>query len=542
MTTTMTLPSTSSIGVARQLKRPTSSRSGEREAIWIPMLQSTSKGKDLVEKQLIVLGGTSDQQKEFLDQLDPEQDTTRLRFNQTRKPRRAPVSNKYALGYTYHDVLDTDQEDVLARMNVYMLSNSSGAFAPLLRPLLKPKTAKNTIITILLDWSEPWKWARQLRQWVRLLRKVILSLDDETKIEMEENMNAWKEKRTGPDAQTQSAEQKVGSTQSQPPGPGEWDEGLGIPLNVVCIRSENIEKLEREQGWQEDHFDFLLQWLRTVLLKHGASLCFVASFDANDVRTLLHSSLSIQSLLKRETVKHNVIDRDKILVPPNWDSWGKIRILRDAFDAEGVAERWSIEIQGHPEPVVDYDKPEADRDSAVALYEASIPKPPEEQTRSKQQPQITVTVPSLQEFLQQQKVRQDKWEEEEQKELHAGGGRNYNTASNDQRDVLKPTKNRVIDHIGSYQINVNGIDVDAEEATRRLREREQERHTSAKPEGTPTNSRATKVGEEESTEQYKSFFASLMTKKTGGRSGATSGVASPRRESPTPERRITDNA
>lgn len=508
------------------------------------MLQSTSKGKDLAEKQLIVLGGTPDQQKEFLEQLNPPQDTTRLRFNQNKKHRPAPVSNKYALGYTYHDVLDADQEDVLARMNVYTLSNPSGAFAPLLRPLLNAKTAKETLITVLLDWSEPWKWARQLRQWVRLLREVILSLDDETKIEMEENMNAWKEKRTGLDAQNQSAEHKAGATPAQPPGPGEWDEGLGIPLSVVCIKSENIEKLEREQGWQEDHFDYLLQWLRTVLLKHGSSLCFVASYDSNDLRTLLHSSLSIQSLLKKEVARHNVIDRDKILVPPNWDSWGKIRILRDAFEAEIVAERWSLDILGHPDQSVDFDNPESDNESAVALYESSIPKQAEAQSRSKQQPQITVTVPSLQEFLQSQKARQDKWIEDEEKEAHAGGGRNYNTASNDHKDVLKPTKNRVVDHIGSYQINVNGIDVDAEEATRRLREREQERHTSTKREGTPTGNKPTKapVDEEQSTEQYKSFFASLMTKKAGGRSGVTSGVASPRRESPTPERRITDNA
>ncbi|KAK5077551.1 hypothetical protein LTR70_009658 [Exophiala xenobiotica] len=538
----MTFPNTSFIGPGRQLKRPTSSRNGEKEAIWIPMLQSTSKGKDLTEKQLIVLGGTPDQQKEFLEQLNPEQDTTRLRFNQMRKPRPVPVSNKYALGYAYHDVLDADQEDVLARMNVYTLSNSSGAFAPLLRPLLNARTAKDTLVTILLDWSEPWRWARQLRQWVRLLRKVILSLDDETKIEMEENMNAWKEKRTGPHAQSHTAEQQAGAGPAQPLGQGEWDEELGVPLAVVCIKSENIEKLEKEQGWQEDHFDFLLQWVRTMLLKHGASLCFVSSFDTNDVRTLLHSSLNIQSLLRREVVKHNVIDRDKILVPPNWDSWGKIRILRDAFDAEGVAERWSMDVQGPPEHSIDEDAPEPDADSAVATYEASIPKQPEEQKSSKQQPQITVTVPSLQEFLQEQKVRQDKWLEQEETALHAGGGRTYNTASNDSDDVLKPAKNRVVEHTGSHHINVNGIDVDADEATRRLREREQERHTTTKREGTPSGTRTTKVSEEEqSTEQYKNFFASLMTKKASGRSGVTSGVASPRRGSPTPERRITDN-
>ena len=85
--------------------------------------------------------------------------------------------------------------------------------------------------------------------------------------------------------------------------PGEGDEELGIPLSVVCIESEKIEKLEREQDWQEDHFDFLLQWIRTVLLKHAASLCYVASFDSNDVKTLLHTSMGIQSLLRKDVAK-----------------------------------------------------------------------------------------------------------------------------------------------------------------------------------------------------------------------------------------------
>jgi len=76
--------------------------------------------------------------------------------------------------------------------------------------------------------------ARQLRQWVRLLRAVILSLDEETKIEMEETMTAWKERRVGPDAPTVMP---GGGTSEQkqmpvvPLGPGEWDEGLG---SVVC--------------------------------------------------------------------------------------------------------------------------------------------------------------------------------------------------------------------------------------------------------------------------------------------------------------------
>lgn len=310
------------------------------------MLNSASKGKDLTEKQLIVLGGTPDQQKEFLAHLNPE--NTRSRFNDRRNAKKAPISNRYTLGYTYHDVQDADDEGMLARLNIHMLSNPSASFAPLLKPLLTVRTVKDTLITILLDWSDPTLWARQLRQWIRLLRSVILTLDDDTKIAMEENMTAWKEKRVGPDgpaSQPGKNNNDAKTTPIPPLGTGEWDEGLGVPLSIVCVQGEKIETVERDQGWQDEHFDFLMQWLRCVLLKHGASLVYTASFDANHVRTLIHSSLSIHSLLKRAVAKPNFIERDKILIPPNWDSWGKIRPIGEGTDLEAISNTWSIEIQ-----------------------------------------------------------------------------------------------------------------------------------------------------------------------------------------------------
>ena len=46
-----------------------------------------------------------------------------------------------------------------------------------------------------------------------------------------------------------------------------------------------------------------------------------------------------------------MIERDKIVVPPNWDSWGKIRVLREGFDVERVSNGWSIDLaQPFPAP------------------------------------------------------------------------------------------------------------------------------------------------------------------------------------------------
>lgn len=77
----------------------------------------------------------------------------------------------------------------------------------------------------------------------------------------------------------------------------------------------------------------------------GASLIYTAPVTPSPIQSLIHSSLGIRSLLqKTQPLKHNVIDRDKIVVPPNWDSWGKIRVLREGFEVEDVSKGWSIDI------------------------------------------------------------------------------------------------------------------------------------------------------------------------------------------------------
>jgi hypothetical protein len=43
--------------------------------------------------------------------------------------------------------------------------------------------------------------------------------------------------------------------------------------------------------------------------------------------------------------KPNTLDRDHILVPAGWDSWGKIGVLRDGFDAKLWNEAWERDLE-----------------------------------------------------------------------------------------------------------------------------------------------------------------------------------------------------
>jgi len=46
------------------------------------------------------------------------------------------------------------------------------------------------------------------------------------------------------------------------------------------------------------------------------------------------------------THKPNALDRDRIVVPAGWDSWGKIAVLRDGFDAKMWGEAWERDLEG----------------------------------------------------------------------------------------------------------------------------------------------------------------------------------------------------
>ena len=125
--------------------------------------------------------------------------------------------------------------DVLARLSLYLLANPSPAFASLVKPLLTSRTIPESLVVILLDWIEPWRWIRQLRDWIRFLRSITSDLSREAQESAEETMKEWqqhKRGRTYNDGGTSSTENNVVIPLSQ----GEWDEPLGLPLCVVCHR------------------------------------------------------------------------------------------------------------------------------------------------------------------------------------------------------------------------------------------------------------------------------------------------------------------
>lgn len=64
----------------------------------------------------------------------------------------------------------------------------------------------------------------------------------------------------------------------------------------------------------------------------------------------------------------NVLDRDAVLVPAGWDSYGKINVLRDGFDTGRVAKAWDASLAR-----LGSEDEADDREGVEDLWEAMIP-------------------------------------------------------------------------------------------------------------------------------------------------------------------------
>ncbi|PSR87261.1 dynein light intermediate chain-domain-containing protein [Coniella lustricola] len=507
-------------------------KNGEpKKAMWNSMLESVASGKRLPEKNLLVMGGSVESQRDFIESLSNNE----LRRNFDRQTKAPPVANQFALGYTYYDLLDADHEDTLARISAYLLTSPSPSFAPLIKPLLTPQSIPNTLLVVLLDWSEPWSWVRQLREWMLLLRTVLLALPDENKTIMEEVMSQWKERGRGGSFNldgTIATAANEGDV-SLPPGPGEWEEPLGLPLCVVCQNAEKMDVLEKTQSWKEEDFDVVLQFMRTILLRHGASLIYTAPSASSQLQTLAHSSLGIHSLLKKQPLKPNVIDRDKVVVPPNWDSWSKIRVLREGFDVEVISEGWSIDlVTKFPPPGrdpenaanaaangVEYDADgyEITPGSAVTKYEESIRNPTHDALhmagRDTHATTLEVETQDTQLFLEARSKQLEAHKQKMEEEDRERAGVKAQLKDKKARDDEEEKTANVSDHIGPVQFNVGGIQVDADDMMKRLQDR-QTYASSPEPESpveeTPDQQQPI------DTENLQNFFANLMNRKGPG--------------------------
>jgi dynein light intermediate chain 1 len=282
-------------------------------------------------------------------------------------------------------------------------------------------------------------------------------------------------------------------------------------------------------------------------------LIYTTPSVSSQLPTLVHSSLGVHSILKKQPLKHNVIDRDKVVIPPNWDSWGKIRVLRDGFDVDLVSNGWSIDLdEPFPRPQSDGETLEnghANGDDAekggdpegstVALYEDSVQDPSMDalQLAGRNTHSTTLEVETIdtQTFLGQQLKVLDAFKQKNDEAAREDSRHKPHKKVDEEHLVggdAVATEAKVLEHIGPVQFNMGGIQVDADDMVQRLKVsfhlqflpplsatsnsqylQERQAYGSSSEPGSPTAEEAAESTPHMDTENLQAFFHGLMNRR-----------------------------
>ncbi|KAF4619559.1 hypothetical protein D9613_004983 [Agrocybe pediades] len=164
-----------------------------------------------------------------------------------------------------------------------------------------------------------------------------------------------------------------------PLGPGTFTHNsAGVPIIVACTKADLIDDgndmaagtsgmgsmVKGKGGEWEERTDGVMQTLRTICLKYGAALFYTTPLPGNlqvlrqyalhllfmppapspGMNTSTEGQAPVRNLFPFSH-KPNTLDRDRIVVPAGWDSWGKISVLRDGFDARMWGEAWERDLE-----------------------------------------------------------------------------------------------------------------------------------------------------------------------------------------------------
>ncbi|KAH9967043.1 dynein light intermediate chain-domain-containing protein [Lactifluus volemus] len=354
------------------------SRSSSPEAppqdLWSSILNSVSSSRSIPSKNILILGqpstGKTTLTSALLQKLpaDGGKDEPRTDF---------------ALGYDWADVRDEGEEDILARLSVYTVPSSAPSYTSLVSHFLSPQSAlPHTAIVVVLDWTRPWTFLEELQTWLAWIEHWVQGNGErELQVICEEHRERWQahlQHYTEPSAEPLPASSSTLQGTILPLGPGTFTHNTaGVPIIIVCTKADLIDDnndlvgpgasgmggMVKGKGdeWEE-RTDGIMQILRAVCLKYGAAL-FYTTTQPTTLNVLRQYALHVlfvppapasDGLLDGTTAparnpfpflhKPNTLDRDRIVVPAGWDSWGKIAVLRDGFDAKAWGEAWERDL------------------------------------------------------------------------------------------------------------------------------------------------------------------------------------------------------
>ncbi|KAF7302019.1 Dynein 1 light intermediate chain [Mycena indigotica] len=376
--------------------------------LWGAILDSVSSSRSIPSKQVLLLG-------------QPSTGKSTLAAGLLQKPvGDVKEENRidFAVGYDFADVRDEADEDTLARLSVYTVPSSAATYTALLPHFVPPRTAlPNTLVVIVLDWTRPWSFIDELETWLQWVERWTTG-DGARELEIireecRERLQAHLQHYSEPSVDPPAAPSSVSTSALLPLGPGTLTHNTaGVPIIVACTKADLIDEsgdpvggasgmggMVRGKGGEwEEQTDSIMQVLRTICLKYGAGLFYTTQQPAT-LQVLRQYALHMLFIPPAPspavasgaeapapvrnpfpfTHKPNYLDRDHIVIPAGWDSWGKITVMREEFEARSWSDAWERDLES-----------EEGTDGAKALFSALVP---DQGTKPPPLPQLSSPMP-----------------------------------------------------------------------------------------------------------------------------------------------------
>ncbi|KAI8379892.1 dynein light intermediate chain-domain-containing protein [Choanephora cucurbitarum] len=346
----------------------------EKEEIWSGILKGVASSKMVPSKKVLILGDPASGKSTLIHYLkndpgpqivqndnDEAPTASNVPFNISRRADYMPVDNQtddatntLALGYSFIDVQDEDNEE-----------GSAGE-----------------------TWSKGKAIIDELREKVE---HYMQTYTEPASASGPFNLTTSTSTGSVPSTPTTFTTPLVTTTTSAdqvtlPLTQGTLTNNLGLPLIVVCCKSDAQLSLEQSLDYKDEQFDFIQQTLRCICMKFGAALFYTSTLQPYTFHNLrqyiLHRLLATSTKTYPFQLKAQVVERDSVMVPAGWDSWGKLRVLREGFDCEAVHQGWDSDMDA----IADRQQPGFH--GARGSYEEVIADP-----NSKEQPMSNVPPP-----------------------------------------------------------------------------------------------------------------------------------------------------
>lgn len=299
------------------------------QKLWETILQGSSQTKRYKEGTLILVGHKGCGSRHLVSSLQKGPGSLgKQSIYTTLISPDDPIPTSCPLQYSYinsKDISDPHSYKI-SKVNIYTLEIPE--LKSLLEFALNSKNLDNTLFGIVLDWEQPWRFMQDLETWTEvwheMLGKVLSSLPIDEQDRLIARVSEYVKKYSEPGVQ-KSGEGALGE--------GVLEVNLGIPVMIVCCKSDLVFTVDKNRDLNDKVLDSVLKALRQFAVTYSASIFYTSTKSGNNINALYDY---IMHRIYGFPFKHKaqVLTKDSIFIPSGWDSLSLIRET-NYVEAEG---------------------------------------------------------------------------------------------------------------------------------------------------------------------------------------------------------------